>query len=170
VTHAIATSGTTKLRAGPGAIRRLLLLLVLPAAIFTGVFVYTLHERESTAEASQNGALVWSDGGVIFASTDEIAAWIRQHGGDFQTFKRNHPAAVKLVKAQGPGGSTASSASTPRIAPVVLGVVAALLLILTFMPAPLLRRLRRLRGPNLRLATGAAAVAIAAALALALTV
>jgi hypothetical protein len=52
----------------------------------------------------------------------------------------------------------------------VLGVVAALLLILTFMPAPLLRRLRRLRGPNLRLATGAAAVAIAAALALALTV
>lgn len=170
MTHAFATSRTTKLHVG--GIRRLLLVLLLPAAIFTGVFVYTLHERESTADASQNGTLVWSAGGVIFANTDEIAAWIRQHGSDFETFKRNHPAAVKLVSSQtgGKGASAAPSASRPRIGPIVLGVVAALLLIVALTPAPLLRRLRLFGAVTGRLAIGAAAAAIAAALALGLAV
>lgn len=179
-------------RAGAG-LRSLLLLLVLPAMIFTGVFVYALHERGLSVGPSSQGALVWSNGGVIFANTDEIASWIKQHGGDFATFKRNHPAAVDLVsgkKTARPGseagsagaragdavaiaGVDSSSSPTHRIGLIVLGMVAALLLILALSPKVLLFRLRVAHPANAneaRLAVGAAATAVTAGLAVALLV
>lgn len=80
-------------------LRGFLLVLVVPTLIFAGVFAYARYEHLSlTAQApGQPGALVWADGNVIFANKNEIAAWERLHGGNFQAFKKNHPAAVQLV-------------------------------------------------------------------------
>jgi len=84
---------------GVSPVRAFVLLLALPAAIFTAIVVYA-HETQpnvTPVAPGHHGALVWADGKVIFAETREVSAWLRQHGGKFPVFKKRHPAATRLV-------------------------------------------------------------------------
>lgn len=182
--------------------RGFVLLLLLPAAIFTSVLLWGKYEnsRTSPPPPGERGALVWSDGQVIFANTNEVAAWVKQHGGTFKAFKQNHPAALSLVtrhhvaktrtklaagtKKAAPVKVTPAAATnrqavaaTPatsdgggvRTSSVALGGLAALLIILAFLPTGLLWQIRLFRTermPELRLVLGAASIAITAGLAL----
>jgi hypothetical protein len=125
---------------------------------------------------------------VIFANTAEIAAWIRQHGGDFETFRRNHPAAVRLLNRPQttpahrtrPARSSASvtpprtaaaagGSSTNGVALAVTASLAGLLLLLALAPMRLLARLRLPQPENrieLLFVRGAAAVSAALVVAL----
>ena len=173
-------------------VKSLLALLLLPALLFTCVLAYAKYEtvRTTAPPPGQPGALVWSDGGVIFANTNEIAAWVRLHGSNFQSFKRNHPAAVQLVKSRPKTTQTvepqvklaadepapavvASSSSRDWTGLAALGGAATLLLLLSLMPVGTLQRLRLVRGDSdtatdLRMITVSGAAAIFAGLALAL--
>lgn len=170
-------------------VKSLLALLLLPALLFTCVVAYTRYEttRTTAPPPGQPGALVWNDGGVIFSNTNEIAAWVRLHGSNFQAFKRNHPAAVQLVKSR-PKTQTvepqvklaanepapavvASSSSRDWTGLAALGGAATLLLLLSLMPIGTLQRLHLARGDtatDLRMITISGAAAIFAGLALAL--
>ena len=202
---AVVAKPGAKPKPTPGALLvGFVLLLVLPAVLFAAVFVYTKYEhaRTSPPPPGQHGALVWSDGQVIFANTNEVAAWVKQHGGNFHAFKRNHPAAVKLVTRRHVARThTKLAAGTKQTAPakpkpvttsnrqavaavpssgggttvrtgdIALGVLAALLLILAFLPTAVLWQVRVFRTeriPELRLMFGSGSLAIAAGLAFAL--
>lgn len=84
---------------GISPVRALVLLLALPAAIFTAIVVYAHQTQPNVTPVApgHHGALVWADGKVIFAEKREVAAWLRQHGGKFPVFKKRHPAATRLV-------------------------------------------------------------------------
>ena len=42
------------------------------------------------------GSLVWGDG--IFANQAQLKAWLKLHGGSYEVWVRQHPAALRLVK------------------------------------------------------------------------
>ena len=168
-------------------------MLLLPAAIFSAVVLYNRYDSVSATASGpgQRGELVWAGGTVIFANTNEIAAWMRQHGSSFQEFKRKHPDALRLLtqpKTPTTATKVAASSGTPkavespssgssgglahdRVGLAALGVLAALLLLMALAPASLLIRLRLPRVEStseLRIVSAAAAAAIGAGLAVAL--
>ncbi|MGZ4335268.1 MAG: hypothetical protein ACXVRJ_13495 [Gaiellaceae bacterium] len=175
--------------------KALAVLLVLPAVLFAAVLLYARYEttRTTAPPPGHHGALVWDDGGVIFANTNEVAAWVRFHGSSFQSFKRNHPAALQLVKGMPSSTShvkLAAGKSTPTktAAPVatvvttssrnwiglsILGTAGVLLLLLSLAPIRVLAELRLTRGDgvgDLRMITFAASAAIFAGLAFVLLI
>ncbi len=45
-----------------------------------------------------SGALNWSNG--IFANRAELKAWLNAHGKSYDTWAKQHPAALKLIPAK----------------------------------------------------------------------
>ena len=79
----------------------LVLLFVLPAAIFAGLVAYSQLDRASTTPRQGTpGSLVWGDGKVIFSNKQQLAAWLRLHGSSYRTFVKRHPEALRLVSAR----------------------------------------------------------------------
>jgi len=177
-------------------VRGLILVLIVPALVFAGVYAWGKHENFSASAKAPGaqGALVWSDGKVIFANRQEVAAWLREHGGSFEGFLKNHPAAVQLVstpnatptqtklaagrKTKLATGRTTKptthieavanvpneGGSSNRTSAYALGGVALLFLLLACAPVAVLWRVPLLRVPELRLLFGGAGAAIGAGL------
>jgi hypothetical protein len=89
----------------------LVLLFVLPAAIFAALVAYSQLERTSTTpQQGTPGSLVWGDGKVIFSNKQQLAAWLRLHGSSYRAFVKHHPEALRLVSAR---PKTKSAVQTP---------------------------------------------------------
>lgn len=80
----------------------LVLLFVLPAAIFGALVAYGHFERSTAATPQQGtpGSLVWGEGKVIFSNKAQLAAWLRLHGSSYRTFVKRHPEALRLVSTK----------------------------------------------------------------------
>jgi hypothetical protein len=92
----------------------LVLLFVLPAAIFAALVAYSQLERTSTIpQQGTPGSLVWGDGTVIFSNKQQLAAWLRLHGSSYSTFVKRHPGALRLVSAP---PTKAAAQTTTRVA------------------------------------------------------
>ena len=86
-------------RRGLGSI---VLLFLLPAAIFGGLVAYGHFKPTKAATPQQGtpGSLVWGDGKVIFSNKQQLAAWLRLHGSSYGAFVKRHPEALRLVTAR----------------------------------------------------------------------
>jgi hypothetical protein len=95
----------------------LVLLFLLPAAIFGGLVAYGHFERSTAATPQQGtpGSLVWGEGKVIFSNKAQLAAWLRLHGSSYRAFVKRHPEALRLVSPQ-PRKHTAATKSTKHVA------------------------------------------------------
>jgi hypothetical protein len=91
---------------------RILWPLAVPFAVLLGVFAFANLQPSKHTIASRPGALVWGDG--IFASTTELHAWLRLHGGSYHAWVRQHPQAFRLMTAQREAKATVTSRHTPE--------------------------------------------------------
>ena len=69
-------------------------------AIIAGIAIYGVI-NPSKAKLNPNapgyrGSLVWGDG--IFANRAQLKAWLKLHGGSYEVWVKQHPAALRLVK------------------------------------------------------------------------
>jgi hypothetical protein len=80
----------------------LVLLFLLPAAIFGGLVAYGHFKPTKAATPQQGtpGSLVWGEGKVIFSNKQQLAAWLRLHGSSYSAFVKRHPEALRLVTAR----------------------------------------------------------------------
>jgi hypothetical protein len=80
----------------------LVLLFLLPAAIFGGLVAYGHFKPTKAATPQQGtpGSLVWGDGKVIFSNKQQLTAWLRLHGSSYSAFVKRHPEALRLVTAR----------------------------------------------------------------------
>lgn len=93
---------------------RLFLPLALPFAVLAAIAVFSALTPFSYTPGpppGTPGALAWGDG--LFANTFEVKAWLTLHGASYPAWKRHHPAAVRLLKAQ-PAKRVRSRAAVPR--------------------------------------------------------
>jgi hypothetical protein len=173
-------------------IRTFVLLLVLPVAIFAALVSYGHFARTTASPAAPGapGELVWGNGTVIFSSKEQVAAWLRLHGGTLRTFLKQHPAAVGLLTkrprpahtrktaarhtAPAPRSAVpakqhavaAAAPATTRSAGSLLfwfaGALGVILGAFALVPSPVARRFRRGLdvGRDVRFSAAAAAVAL----------
>ena len=78
----------------------MLLPLATAFAIIAGIAIYGVL-NPSKAKPNPNapgfrGSLVWGDG--IFANQAQLKAWLKLHGGSYEAWVKQHPAALRLVK------------------------------------------------------------------------
>ena len=95
----------------------LVLLFLLPAAIFGGLVAYGYFKPTKAATPQQGtpGSLVWGDGKVIFSNKQQLAAWLRLHGSSYSALVKRHPEALRLVTAR-PRKHVATAAA-PLVSP-----------------------------------------------------
>jgi hypothetical protein len=81
---------------------RIFLPLVVPFAILVAVGVFALLSHSKPTAATQapgaQGSLVWGDG--LFARPVEMRAWLRLHGGKYDSWAKQHPAGLDLIRPQ----------------------------------------------------------------------
>ena len=74
---------------------------MIPFVILGGFVLYAQSKYAAApkpAPPGKPGLLVWGDG--VFTNKFEINSWLRLHGADYPTWKRRHPAAVRLVNGK----------------------------------------------------------------------
>ncbi|HZT15790.1 MAG TPA: hypothetical protein VFA19_07550 [Gaiellaceae bacterium] len=78
---------------------RLFWPLLIPVVVLVGfaAYVYLTPQKPHplVPPPGRVGALVWGDG--IFASTPEMQAWLRLHGGRYPAWATRHPRGVSLI-------------------------------------------------------------------------
>jgi hypothetical protein len=95
-------------------VKAVLALLTIPAAILAAVLTYALVSSPTLTPMppGERGALVWDDGRVIFSDKHQVEAWLRLHGGSVVAFRKQHPAAIRLL-SPAPKKARAAAAARP---------------------------------------------------------
>jgi hypothetical protein len=98
---------------------RVFMPLALPVVVLLGVLAFaalTPYSHTTGPPPGAPGALVWGNG--IFANTFELKAWLNQHGASYRSWAKQHPAAIRLVKAK-PAKAHPAAAAKTKPAPAV---------------------------------------------------
>jgi hypothetical protein len=116
----------------------LVLLFLLPAAIFGGLVAYGHFKPTKAATPQQGtpGSLVWGDGKVIFSNKQQLAAWLRLHGSSYSAFVKRHPEALRLVTARPRKHVAAKVAAKPTKAVKATAKPRPTVTVVTHQPAP----------------------------------
>lgn len=70
----------------------------MPYLILVAIAVYAAmspYASTNTPPPGTRGSLVWGD--AIFSNKTQLKAWLRLHGGSFESWAKTHPQALRLV-------------------------------------------------------------------------
>ena len=77
--------------------------LVMAFAIIAGIAIYGVVNPSKAKPHPDapgfHGSLVWGDG--IFSNRAQLKAWLILHGASYEDWAKDHPAALRLVRAPG---------------------------------------------------------------------